>query len=264
LSAPASTPTGAHEARPYANHPMSTPRSSFRLWLDLARAGNFPSVWSNVLATLVLSAPVVGTWPSPGLLALTFLAGSLAYAGGTTLNDVFDAGFDRKHRPERAIPRGLIARSTAGWVGGLQLAAGLALLVYLGASPLAAAGLGAMILLYDWLHKRWTGSVLLMAGCRVMLAVTLATLPGQVMGPVFVAWLIGLFVYIVVLSLLARREYHPGAPAEKLGKIVRKILAFIPFVDALALLVTTAWIPAACCALAMPLGKWAQRKAASS
>ncbi len=238
--------------------------SSFRLWLDLARAGNFPSVWSNVLAALVLSGSAVGTWPAPSLLVLTFLAGSLAYAGGTTLNDVFDAGFDRKHRPERAIPRGLIARATAGLVGGLQLALGLGLLVFLGASPLAAAGLGAVILLYDWLHKRWTGSVLLMAGCRVMLAVTLATLPGQTMTSTFIAWLVALFVYIVVLSLLARREYHPGAPAEKLAKIVRKMLAFIPFVDALALLASAAWIPAACCVASVPLGKWAQRNAASS
>jgi 4-hydroxybenzoate polyprenyltransferase len=146
----------------------------------------------------------------------------------------------------------------------LQLAAGLGLLVFLGASSLAAAGLAATVLLYDWLHKRWTGSVLLMAGCRVMLAVTLATLPGQTMGLAFVAWLGVLFVYIVVLSLLARREYHPGAPAAKLSKIVRKMLAFIPFVDAVALLATTALIPAACCAAAVPLGKWAQRKAASS
>ena len=76
-----------------------------------------------------------GSWvPIDAVIAM--LAGSLAYAGGTTLNDVFDAGFDRKHRPERSIPRGLIARSTAGWVGGLQLAAGLALFVFLGASPL--------------------------------------------------------------------------------------------------------------------------------
>ncbi len=241
---------------------MSAP--SFRLWLDLARAGNFPSVWSNVLAALVLSAPVVGTWPSPSLLVLTLLAGSLAYAGGTTLNDVFDAGFDRQYRPERALPRGLIARATAGWVGGLQLALGLGLLAYLGASPLAAGGLGAVILLYDWLHKRWTGSVLLMAGCRVMLALTLATLPGQSMSRTFIAWLVALFVYIVVLSLLARREYLPGAPAEKFAKLVRKLLAFIPFVDASGLLASAAWIPAACCAVAVPLGKWAQRKAASS
>ena len=72
--------------------------------------------------------------------------------------------------------RGLIARSTVAGVGALQLAAGLSVLVFLGASSLAAAGLAATILLYDWLHKRWTGSVLLMAGCRVMLAVTLARL----------------------------------------------------------------------------------------
>jgi uncharacterized membrane protein len=98
----------------------------------------------------------------------------------------------------------------------------------------------------------------------VMLTVTLATLPSQTMSRTFIVWLVVLFVYIVVLSLLARREYHPGAPAEKLGKLVRKMLAFIPFVDALALLACAAWIPAACCALAVPLGKWAQRKAASS
>lgn len=240
---------------------MST--SAFRLWLDLARAGNFPSVWSNILAALVLSAPIAATWPTPGLLVLTLLAGSLAYAGGTTLNDVFDAGFDRQHRPERAIPRGLISRTTAGIVGGLQLALGLGLLAVLGASLLAAAGLGGTILLYDWLHKRWAGSVVLMAGCRVMLAVTLATLPGHACTPPFVAWVVALFVYIVVLSLIARREYVPGAPTEKLAKQVRKLLAFIPFVDALALLATAAWLPAACCVASVPLGKWAQRKAAS-
>jgi 4-hydroxybenzoate polyprenyltransferase len=192
-----------------------------------------------------------------------FLAGSLAYAGGTTLNDVFDAGFDRQHRPERAIPTGRVSRATAGWVGGLQLAAGLGLLVWLGASPYAAAGLAATILGYNWLHKRWTGSVILMAGCRVMLAVTIATLPGNYFSPIFIIWITILFIYIVVLCLLARREYHPGAPAEKLGRIVRKMLAFIPFVDVLPLLYLGTWLPALLCALSVPLGKWAQRKAAS-
>jgi len=191
------------------------------------------------------------------------LAGSLAYAGGTTLNDVFDAGFDQKHRPERAIPRGLISRTTAGIVGGLQLAFGLGLLAFLGASPLAAAGLAATILLYDWLHKRWAGSVVLMASCRVMLAVTLAILPDHKMTPAFLGWITALFVYIIVLSVLARREYQPGAPAEKLAKIVRKLLAFIPFLDAVALLVIGAWLPAVGCAVAVPVGRWAQRMAAS-
>jgi len=239
-------------------------RSAVGIWLDLARAGNFPSVWSNVLAALVLSAPFAGSFPPLGSIGLAFLAGSLAYAGGTTLNDVADAAFDTEHRPERAIPRGWVARSTAAWVGGGQLVLGLGLLVAAGAALWAAAGLAAAILLYDWLHKRWTGSVVLMAGCRVMLAVTIATLPGHLLRPAFLAWIAALFVYIVVLSLLARREYRPGAPAEKLGKIVRRLLAFIPFVDAIALLIVGAWIPAACCTVAVPLGRWAQRKAASS
>lgn len=249
--------------RPYRK-PMTArvTRSPFHLWLDLARAGNFPSVWSNVLAALVLSASAYA-WPEPPVLLLALLAGSLAYAGGTTLNDVFDAGFDRKHRPERAIPRGFISRATAGLVGGLQLALGLGLLVFLGGSPFAAFGLGATILLYDWLHKRWVGSVVLMAGCRVMLAVTLATLPGHAWSVAFDLWVGALFVYIVVLSILARREYVPGAPAEKLAQIVRKMLRFIPWVDAVALLVLGLWLPALCCVIAVPLGRWAQRMAAS-
>lgn len=234
----------------------------FRLWLDLARAGNFPSVWSNVLAALLLAGAGAEMVPHLSWIVI-FLAGSLAYAGGTTLNDVFDAGFDRQHRPERAIPTGRVSRATAGWVGGLQLAAGLGLLVWLGASPYAAAGLAATILGYNWLHKRWTGSVILMAGCRVMLAVTIATLPGNYFSPIFIIWITILFIYIVVLSLLARREYHPGAPAVKLGRIVRKMLAFIPFVDVLPLLYLGTWLPALLCALSVPLGKWAQRKAAS-
>lgn len=235
-----------------------------RVWLDLARAGNFPSVWSNVLAALVLSAPVAGDWPPAGLLVLALLAGSLAYAGGTTLNDAADARFDAQHRPERAIPRGLVTRSTVAWVGMLELVAGLGLLVAAGASWLLAALLAATILLYDWVHKHWTGSVVLMAGCRVLLAFTLASLPGHVLRPAFLVWIGCLFVYIIGLSLLARREYHPGAPAAKLGRFVRQLLAFIPLVDAVALLIIGAWAAAAACAVAVPLGRWAQRRAASS
>src|SRR5690606_20784723 len=62
-------------------------RPPLRAWLDLARAGNLPSVWSNVLAALVLATPAAaaGTashlWPPlPLWLGATFV-GSLAYAG---------------------------------------------------------------------------------------------------------------------------------------------------------------------------------------
>ncbi len=240
---------------------------SARALFDLARAGNFPSVASNVLAALVLSAAAgaTSTFPAPGGLALAILAGCLVYAGGATFNDVFDAAFDRERRPERAIPRGLISRAGAGWLGGAEMALGLALLVFVaGARAGWAAGLAACILAYDWLHKRWIGSVVFMAGCRVLLALSLATMPGCSFTPALLWWVGALFVYIVTLSLIARWEYAPGAPAAKIGRSVGRLLAFIPLIDAMALALVGAWLPALACAAAIPLGRWAQRLAAST
>lgn len=245
------------------------PRSPARVWFDLARAGNFPSVASNVLAALVLSIDYASCIPAPGLrfMALGYgvLAGCLIYAGGATFNDVFDVAFDIKHRPERAIPRGLVTRASAATLATIEMLLGVALLVLCAqASPIFALGLVATILAYDWLHKRWIGSVVLMAGCRVLLACTLATLPAHSFSVAFALWVFALFVYIVTLSLIARWEYKPGAPAAKIGRSVGRLLAFIPLIDALALLLVGAWVPAIACAVAVPLGRWAQRLAAST
>jgi 4-hydroxybenzoate polyprenyltransferase len=233
-----------------------------RAWLDLARAGNFPSVASNVLAALVLAAG--GVWPANGLLAAAIVAGCLVYAGGATFNDVFDAGFDARHRPERAIPRGVISRQGAAGLASLEMCLGVAVLVALGAAWTWTIALVATILAYDWIHKKWIGSVILMAGCRVLLAYALASQPDHEMTPAFCGWVGALFVYIVTLSLIARWEYKPGAPAAKIGRSVGRLLAFIPLIDAIALLLVGAWIPALACALAIPLGRWAQRLAAST
>jgi hypothetical protein len=237
-----------------------------RVLLDLARAGTCPSVASNVLAALVLSAdPTPAAFPPLAQLGLTILAGCLIYAGGATFNDVFDAAFDARHRPERVIPRGVISLSSAAILAALEMLIGLALLVIVARASLGyALALAATILAYDWIHKRWIGSVILMAGCRVLLACTIATLPGHVFTTPFLGWVGALFVYIVVLSLLARWEYKPGAPAAKLGRAVGRLLAFIPLIDAVALLLAGAWLPAAACALAVPVGRWAQRLAAST
>ena len=105
---------------------------------------------------------------------------------------------------------------------------------------------------------------MLMAGCRMLLGLALASVPGNAFTPALVSWVILLGGYIVVLSLLARREYLPGAPKIKLGRQVGRLLAFIPFVDALALLSVGAWPVAIACALAIPLGRLAQRLSASN
>jgi 4-hydroxybenzoate polyprenyltransferase len=243
---------------------IAASRSTARAWVDLARAGNFPSVWSNVWAALALSGTPVGRWPGGSIIALAMIAGSLAYAGGTTLNDVADAEFDAARRPERAIPRGLVSRGTAGLVGGLELSAGVLLLVSAGASAFWGLALAVCVALYDWLHKKWAGSVILMAGCRVLLAMTVASLPGHHAGPPFVAWLAALFTYIVALTALARMEYRPGRAGLLAGRQIGRLLAFIPLVDAVALAAAGAWVPSLGSALAIPLGKLAQRLAAST
>jgi 4-hydroxybenzoate polyprenyltransferase len=247
--------------------PLAEPvrsRVSIRTWFDLSRAGNFPSVASNVVAALVLSAETRTVPSSTGTLSFAIIAGWLIYAGGATFNDVFDAHFDARHRPERAIPRGLVTRGTAGVVAAFEMMFGTALLVLAGASIAWAVALLATILAYDWIHKRWLGSVALMAGCRVLLALTIASLPGHALRPALLAWSAALFVYIVTLSVLARWEYKPGAPAAKLGRAVGRLLAFIPLIDAVALLLVAAWIPGIVCAAMIPLGRWAQRLAAST
>jgi 4-hydroxybenzoate polyprenyltransferase len=236
-----------------------------RAGFDLARAGNFPSVASNVLAALVLSSRAGPVWPAAGLLGLALVAGGLTYAGGATFNDVADATFDARHRPTRAIPRGVISRAGAGWLAGGEMALGLGLLIVAGAAVAWAGALAATILLYDWIHKRWIGAVGLMAGCRVLLAVTLASLPGHAAQGLFRWWVSALFVYIVTLSLIARWEYRaPAGRAASLGRTVGRLLAFIPLIDALALGVAGAWLAALACAAAVPLGRWAQRLAAST
>lgn len=239
-------------------------RSPVRAWLDLARAGNFPSVASNVLAALALSSADVRVWPSAGLFALAVVAGCLVYAGGATFNDVADAAFDERHRPERVIPRQIVTREVAAWGAALEMALGLGLLVAARGSLKWALALAATILTYDWIHKRWIGSVVLMAGCRVLLALSVASLPAHAVRPAFLWWVGSLFVYIVALSLLARWEYQPGAPAAKLGRMVGRLLAFIPLVDALALAIAGAWLPALACAAVVPFGRWAQRVAAAT
>lgn len=241
------------------------PRAPFRALLDMARAGNLPSVASNVIAALVLSGAGGMAWPAAGQLAQALVAGFLLYAGGATLNDVADADFDRKHRPERAIPTGVFSRNAALGLGAVEMALGAAILVRAGAAPWALGALIAVILAYDWLHKRWTGSVFLMAGCRSFLGISLATLPGHQAGAWFWAWTAAVFGYIVVLSLLARMEYKQGGgEAARTGRKIGRLLAFIPLIDAITLAAAGGWAGAVVCVVAIPLGRLAQRLAAST
>lgn len=184
---------------------------SWQTALALGRISNLPTVWTNVLAGIVLAGGLVnGALPIPEALAA--LAGmSLLYTAGMYLNDAFDRDFDRQHRPERPIPSGRVSAALVFAVGFGLLGAGVALLALCSArAALAASVLAAVIVLYDVWHKGNPASPLLMGACRLLayVAAGLAVAPSVpeglwVAALVSLCWLIGL-TYVAKQETLAR------------------------------------------------------------
>jgi hypothetical protein len=176
---------------------------SFRTFLRLGRVSNLPTVWTNALAGAVLAAGVsFAAWP----VVAAALALSLFYVGGMWLNDGFDAEVDARERPERPIPAGEIGRMAVFVGGGLFLAAGVALGFLMGREEgIAASGLAAAVVLYDWLHKKTPLSPLVMGAARLLCYVLAAVAVGTLSGAVLVG-AAGLFAYVVGLTYAARRE----------------------------------------------------------
>lgn len=180
--------------------------------LATSRVANIPSVVSNVwlgvaVATILGGAPVA--W---GLALRLALAGVLLYIAGNFFNDWMDRAWDAKHRPERALPRGLFEPTLY-----LALAVILATLaVATAASVSSAIGIVALaivgcILIYTVWHKRSPWLVVPMGFCRALLPVLgFMAVDSHLEGIWPAAG--GLFCYIAGLSLSARYESMPQAP----------------------------------------------------
>jgi 4-hydroxybenzoate polyprenyltransferase len=195
------------------------------VWLVLGRVSNLPTVWSNCLAAWLLAGG--GPWER---FAMVSLGATLLYAGGMFLNDAFDVEFDCKHRPERPIPSGEISRRFV-WVSGSGLLGlGWVLMIPFGAaSAVSALGLLATIVTYDAIHKRTFLAPALMAACRYLLYVMVAS-AAQSGVQALVLWrALSLAAYVAGLSCLARVESSRGA----VGRWPLALL-FVPVVLALA------------------------------
>ncbi len=193
--------------------------------LTLARVSNLPTVWSNCLAAWLISG-VAPTW---ALLPL-MLGASMLYAGGCTLNDACDAPWDAQHRPERLIPSGVLSRRAVWVIGLTEMTTGLAAIFAAGVSVWwPAPALAAAILLYDAWHKQSPLSVIIMGACRWLLYLTAASVAGGKFGPVMICGGV-LWLYIIVLSLVARGEAKRGASVPR----TRYLLFLVPFALAAA------------------------------
>jgi 4-hydroxybenzoate polyprenyltransferase len=210
-------------------------RQKLMALLQLGRVSNLPTIWTNCIAAWLLAGagftavdsiwfkefePLIG-WLGRSMripmIVVLMLAASLLYVGGTALNDAFDAKFDRLHRKDRPIPAGIFSAYMV-WVIGLACLATGAFSFLLNAessgdSPhvILIIGLVAVILLYDWIHKKTVWASLPMGGCRLLLYLVVAmgasheTLEPQQLISVLVFGS-SLFIYIVTLTLAARAE----------------------------------------------------------
>ncbi|MEE2908262.1 MAG: UbiA family prenyltransferase [Planctomycetota bacterium] len=175
-----------------------------RAWLDLLRVSNIPTCLSNVLVGWAIGgAPDrIGT--------LIWIAGVICiiYLAGMVLNDVADAPWDRRHRPDRPIPRGIIRRSTAGIVGGVLLFGATGVTVLLGPAVFTAtAVLAALVLVYDAAHRVWPVAILGMALCRAMVYLVVAIAATEAPpSAALLGSMLALGLWTAGLTLIARRE----------------------------------------------------------
>ena len=179
--------------------------------LSLGRVSNLPTVWTNLLAALVLAG---GAVTDLRLLPL-FLGLTLFYVGGMYLNDAFDAVIDAVERPERPIPSGRVARGTVYVLGFAMLGAGVICLAWAGYAAeqgtglwpaLAGLALAAAIVFYDWYHKANPLSPVVMGLCRLLVYVAAGVaFAVPLPAPVLIGGLL-LLCYVIGLTYVAKQE----------------------------------------------------------
>lgn len=201
--------------------------------LATARIANVPSVVCNVWVGVAfgwISGLVIPGAPLWVFSAMLAIAGVLLYIGGNFFNDWMDCAWDRKHRPERALPRGLFP---AGFYLGtaITLIAGGATLAWLAGghawsggrrAALVAVAIALWIVVYTLFHKRTAWAVIPMGMCRALLPVMGSMAFFSYIDHVW-PMAAALFCYIMGLTLSARYEAAPATP-KSVAVIARGLL----------------------------------------
>lgn len=218
--------------------------------LTLCRLSNLPTVWMNILTVSVLVGAVTGEGSAFGVILVAL---SCFYAAGMSLNDYCDRHWDAGRQPYRPIPSGRISARAVLLITLALFAAGFLFLLLSPHqhAPLAGLGLLAVILLYDWLHKRHWVTVLLMALTRLgVYLVTAVALVGEV--PVLV-WLAGSIQALYTLAVTVVARWENSRPGDLDFPLIPWMIAGMGVVDGLflALLVHPAWLLAGLVATAL-------------
>lgn len=185
-------------------------RATASAYAELVRVPNLFTAPPDVVlgAALVAASGHSVSVTVVGGLAVASMA---LYAGGTTLNDAFDAPDDVHARPERPIPSDRVTRRTAFGLGFAFLLTGTAVAFVTAGrrGAIVAGAIAAAIVLYDGVAKGTTAGFLTMGATRGLnvilgttaVAVSLSVLPLSVfVVPAVVA------IYIAAVTYMAADE----------------------------------------------------------
>lgn len=184
-------------------------------YLLLIRLPNVFTTPSNILAGY-FAAVTVAQANSTQLLALTISSG-LLYVAGILLNDYFDFEIDRRERPSRPLPSGIISKRQALAIAVAALLIGNAMTLIVGLVSLTVSiGLSAAIFAYDFRLKRGQFGPFAMGGTR-FLNVILGASPLLLYVTstsiiIILTAAASMFLYVVAITILSKKEVGNDKP----------------------------------------------------
>jgi 4-hydroxybenzoate polyprenyltransferase len=203
-------------------------RSKVPAYVVLARVSNLPTVWTNVLAGMVLTGRNVDS----GRWVMLACGVSLLYCAGMVLNDVSDAKHDARARPDRPIPAGHITPAAARNFALVLGLGGIGVITAASATSSVGAPLAMTLLLvtaivyYDLRHKQDSAGPFVMGICRGLVYCVAGTaVSGHLPRPLLIGATI-MAVYVSALTLVAKY----GNP--RYGWSIGWLIAGICIVDA--------------------------------
>jgi hypothetical protein len=206
-----------------------------RQYLLLVRLPNAFTAPSNVLAGYF--ATTMPAEASGAHLASLMVSSGLLYIAGIAFNDYFDIEIDRTERPARPLPSGSVPKRHAMAVALMAMIAANAITLFAAgpASLAVSLALSAVIIAYNYRLKHTTAGPFAMGGARflnVILgaspAISAALLAGtgaQFELAIFAA--ASLFLYVVAITLLSKKEVGPEKPSLLPFSIVFVVIAAI-------------------------------------
>ncbi|HEU4554684.1 MAG TPA: UbiA-like protein EboC [Chitinophaga sp.] len=183
-------------------------------YLRLVRPANLLTAVADILAGIAVSGFLHKAYTNYlDLLpvACLCLATIGLYGGGVVFNDVFDASLDKKERPERPIPSGLVTKTQAVILGSYLFLVGILAAFAVGRTPgyIAVAIMTAALVYDKWgKHASWGPvNMGLCRGLNLLLGISLVE-------PVLrhYTWLAVIpVIYIAAVTAISRGEVYGGS-----------------------------------------------------